>query len=223
MITGRPLLGEHVWRTGPVAIVTYEDDEIEWRRRIAAACLHYEIHYEDVIGSFYLITRPGARVRFATRGTRDAIEFPDGDAIVRHLIEIGAVLLIIDPFNHTHDIEDGNNNALIARVAAEIGRIARESSAAVLLLHHLRKASTGSTDDFMGATSLRATLRSVRILARMSGDLAEKMGLPRNQAWRYSCIAATKGNYAPPLGIAIWYRLEGVKLGKQQRPLSRGR
>jgi hypothetical protein len=33
MITGRLLLGERVWRTGPVAIVTYEDDETEWHRR----------------------------------------------------------------------------------------------------------------------------------------------------------------------------------------------
>src|SRR5262249_44454047 len=38
-ITGRALLAEHVWRTGPVASITYEDDETEWRRRIAAACL----------------------------------------------------------------------------------------------------------------------------------------------------------------------------------------
>jgi RecA-family ATPase len=37
MITGRELLGERVWRTGPVAIITDEDDEMEWRRRIAAA------------------------------------------------------------------------------------------------------------------------------------------------------------------------------------------
>src|SRR5580704_10099130 len=42
MITGRPLLGEHVWRTGPVAIITYEDDQTELCRRIAAACLQYD-------------------------------------------------------------------------------------------------------------------------------------------------------------------------------------
>ena len=39
MITGYPLLGEKVWRTGPVAIISYEDDQDEWERRIAAACL----------------------------------------------------------------------------------------------------------------------------------------------------------------------------------------
>ena len=37
MITGRPLLGERVWRRGPVAVITYEDDETEWQRRIAGA------------------------------------------------------------------------------------------------------------------------------------------------------------------------------------------
>jgi hypothetical protein len=42
-ITGRPLLGEKVWRTGPVAIITYEDDQEESHRRIAAACEHHRV------------------------------------------------------------------------------------------------------------------------------------------------------------------------------------
>ena len=37
MITGKALLDETVWKPGPVAIVTYEDDATEWHRRIAAA------------------------------------------------------------------------------------------------------------------------------------------------------------------------------------------
>ena len=69
-------------------------------------------------------------------------------------------MLIIDPFNNAHAMEDGNNNVAIAAVAQEISTIAREANVAVLLLHHLRKGSTGSIDDLMGATSLRANFRS---------------------------------------------------------------
>jgi hypothetical protein len=212
MITGRDLLGERVWRTGPVGIVTYEDDQVEWERRIAAACLHYNINYEAVIGSFHFFTRPGGRISFAAMGPHGVV-FPDGDAIIAHLKRIGAALLIIDPFNHAHQLEDGNSNVAIAKVAGEVGRIARESGAAALVLHHLRKGSTGIADDLMGATSLRATFRSCRILARMTENEGKDLQLPRGQAWRHSRIAATKANFAPPPELATWFRLESVKLG----------
>jgi hypothetical protein len=81
------------------------------------------------------------------------------------------------------------------------------------VLHHLRKGSSGAPDDLMGATSLRATFRSCRILARMTEKEAEALGLPTRQEWRYSRIAGTKENYAPPPELACWYRLESVSLG----------
>jgi hypothetical protein len=212
MTTGKELLGERVWRSGPVAIITYEDDEIEWRRRIAAACLHYKLDYEKLITRFHFIDRPRGRVRLAAPSPNGTV-FPDGDAIIVNLKRIGAVLLIIDPFNHAHSLEDGNSNALIAQVAGEAARIARESTVALLALHHLRKGSTGSPDDLMGATSLRATFRATRILQRMTEGQAEKLQLPRNEAWRCSSVAGSKDNYAPPPQRATWYRLESVSLG----------
>lgn len=221
MITGGALLGEHVWRKGPVAIVTYEDGETEWRRRIAAACLHYGINYEIVIGSFHFISRPGSRVCFAAPGPRGVV-FPDGDTIIKQLKAIGAVLLIVDPLNHAHNLEDGNNNVIIAKVAGEVTRVAQESDVAALVLHHLREGSTGDPDDLMGALSLRATFRACRILARMTTKEAEGLGLPSRQAWRYSRIAGTKENYAPPPEIATWYRLESVALNNGSELYSDG-
>jgi AAA domain len=209
IITGKPLLGERVWRKGPVAIVTYEDDETEWHRRIAAACLHYKLDYEDALRNFHFLSKPGDRVSFAT--VKDSnVTFPDGDEIVRHLKNIGAVLLIIDPFNHAHELDDGNNNVMVAKVAAEVSRIVREAPAAGLVLHHLRKSSSGAPDDLMGATSLRATFRSARILSRMTPDIAEKMKI--TDPWRYIRVAGSKENYAPPPEKATWFKLISVRL-----------
>jgi hypothetical protein len=213
MITGQPLLGERVWRKGPVAIISYEDDATEWQRRIAAACMHYGLDYETMIVSFYFISRPGGRVSFAAHSLDGSVRFPDGDAVVQQLKDIGAAMLIIDPYNHCHMLEDGNSNALMAQVASEIARVAQQSGVAALILHHLRKGSTGIVDDLMGATSLRATFRACRILQRMTEEEAEKLGLPRRQAWRHSKIAGNKENYAPPPDTAVWYRLESVALG----------
>jgi hypothetical protein len=212
MITGHPLLDEFIWRTGSVAIVSYEDDEIEWRRRIAAACIHYKLDYESVIKCFYFICRPGSRICLAAQSSRGRVIFPDRNAIIDQLKAIGAVLLIVDPLNHAHSLEDGNNNVLIAKVAGEVTRIARESNVAGLVLHHLRKGATGDADDLMGATSLRATFRACRILARMTAKEAEDLQLSARQAWRYSRIAGTKENYAPPPERATWYKLESTAL-----------
>ena len=210
VITGRPLLGEKIWRSGPVGVVTYEDDEMEWHRRIAAACCHHDLDYASMLPGFRFIRKPGGRVSFASM-TPGGTVFPDGEAIVEALHEIGAALLIIDPFNHAHDLDDGNNNAMIAKVAGEMMRIAQASKAAVLVLHHLRKGASGQADDLMGATSLRATFRSARILSRMTEDEATKLGIVEN-AWRYIRIAGTKENYAPPPDKATWFKLVSVPL-----------
>lgn len=210
MITGKPLLGERVWRQGPVAIISYEDDQDEWHRRIAAACEHYGISYDLALDNIVFITRPRDRIVFAAMRDGTPV-YPDGDDIITALRDIGAVLLIIDPLNHAHAFEDGNSNVMMAKVAAEINRIAWQGGVAALVLHHLRKGSTGIADDLMGATSLRATFRSTRILARMTSDEASPLGIKR-EAWRYSRIAGSKENYSPPPDKATWFKLESVRL-----------
>jgi hypothetical protein len=210
MITGKPLLGEHVWRAGSVGVIAYEDDEDEWHRRIAAACRHHEIDYATATASIYFIRRPGGRVSFA-RQTLETTVFPDGDAIIRALKDIAAVMLIVDPLNHAHELDDGNNNVLMAKVAGEMMRIAREANVAVLVLHHLRKGNSGQPDDLMGATSLRATFRAARVLQRMTPEEGAKRQI--NDPWRYIRIASSKENYARPPDRQKWYRLIGVPLG----------
>lgn len=208
-ITGKPLLGEKVWTPGPVAIVTYEDDKDEWHRRFAAACLHYGLDYDEVLADLYFLTFPDRKVVLAALREGRTI-FPDGDEIVETLRAIRAVNLQIDPLNHAHDLQDGNSNVLIAQLALEIDRIAREAWVAALVLHHLRKGASGDPDDLMGATSLRATFRSSRILARMDPETAKKMEV--EEPWRYVRIAGSKENYAPPPDKATWYRLHSVRL-----------
>ena len=210
MITGKPLLGERVWRAGPVVIVTYEDDEDEWHRRIAAACAHYELDYAHVLANIYFLRKPDGRVSFAAVENGGVI-FPDGREITDKLQAVNAVLLIVDPFNHAHDFDDGNNNVMIAKVAGELSKVARDSGVAVLVLHHLRKGANGTPDDLMGATSLRATFRSCRILARMPPEVAEKMKVP--DPWRHVRIVGSKENYAPPPEKGTWFKLIGVHLG----------
>jgi AAA domain len=211
-ITGEPLLGERVWRKGPVAIVTYEDDEEEWHRRIAVACLKYNLDYVKILESVYFIHKHDeTKVSFGS-GNGGGMAFPDSAGMIKTLNNLGIVLLVIDPFNHAHDGDDGNNNVMIAKVAAEVARIARATKVAVMVLHHLRKGSSGQPDDLMGALSLRATFRSCRILMRMTEEAAAQMKIT-DGAWRYIRIAGSKENYTPPPDKSTWYKLESIPLG----------
>jgi hypothetical protein len=100
---------------------------------------------------------------------------------------------------------------MMAKVAAEMNRIAADSGVAGLVLHHLRKGSTGQVDDIMGATSVRATFRSSRVMTKMMTEEAELD--VTDGAWRYSRISGSKENYAPPPDKATWFRLASVSLG----------
>jgi hypothetical protein len=222
-ITGRPLLGEKVWRAGPVAIITYEDDQEEWERRIAGACIHYELDYEETIGSFYFIHKDRGKITLAERmGRNGTLGFPSTSGIVRYLRQHGIALLIIDPFNSAHTLEDGNNNVAIAAVAQEITSIAQQSRCAVLLLHHLRKGASGGVDDLMGAVALRANFRACRILQVCSAEMAEQLGIPPDEAYRYLCVVGSKENYAPPLADRMWFRKLSVTLGNPSEDYPEG-
>jgi hypothetical protein len=211
-VTCKPLLGERIWRQGPVGIITYEDDETEWLRRIAAACMHYGIDYNDIRPHIFFLFREDRRIAIAAQ-TQNRIVYPDSVGIIARLKQERAAGLFVDPFNAAHEIDDGNSNVLIARVAMETIRIARGADVTAVVLHHLRKGATGDVDDLMGATSLRASFRACRILSRMTGEDAAKLGIDERERRRYFRIASTKENYAPPPDEAVWFKLESIDLG----------
>jgi hypothetical protein len=213
LITGRDdILGEKVWRKGNVAIVTYEDGIEEWQRRFAAACIQHSEDYERVMQSVRFVVKRGGRVVFAQAG-REGVLFPDSASIAQGLKAGGFVLMLIDPFNNAHALEDGNNNVAIAAVAAEMSRIASVAGVVVLVLHHLRKGARGDPDDLMGALMLRANFRACRIFQKMTAEEAGKLGIATKDAWRYIRLSGTKENYNIPADKAVWVKLESVPLG----------
>lgn len=214
VITGKPLLGDKVHRTGQVMIVTYEDKLEEWQRRIAAACMHYDLDYDVILDHIAFLDKASGLIAFAQPNPREGgpISCADADDIISEMKDFGAVLLIVDPLNRAHGFDDGNNNVAMAQVAGAMDRVAGEAQAAVLVLHHLRKGSTGIADDMMGATSVRATFRSSRVLAKMQKVEGEALGIKEDH-WRYSRISGSKDNYAPPPDEAVWFKLESVLLG----------
>ena len=151
--------------------------------------------------SFYFITSPRSQITFAARlaspRSDSKIGFPDSEAVIRHLKVIKPALFIVDQPGACARTQKFQRHD--RPVAGEISRISAETGATALVLYHLHKGSTGEIDDLMGATALRSTFRSTRILARMTRDEAQGFKLPPAEAWRYSRIASTKENYTPHL------------------------
>ena len=214
-VTGRRLLGEKVWRPGPVVIISYEDSQDEWRRRIKAACIHYQLDYEECVSQIYFLNPAAAdsgRISFGKLAEENEA-FSDADEVIDAIQSVGAVLFIIDPFNQCHNMPDGNSNVMVAQVASEIARVCHETGAAGLALHHLRKSQTGAADDILGAVALRATFRSARVLCRMTTEEARAVQIPEKERFRYSRISDGKENYAPPMDRSTWVKLESIELG----------
>jgi hypothetical protein len=212
LVTGRPLLGEKVWRSGAVGIITYEDDPTEWLRRIAAACIHHNVKYDDIRPHIFVLLRSGGRVVLAQRGPSKETIYPDSDAIIAKLKARNAVALVIDPFNSVHEMDDGNSNVQIARVAMEVTSIAQRANVAAFVLHHLRKGATGDPDDLMGAVALRANFRACRIMQAMSAEDGKHLGIAETQRFRYLRITSGKANYAPRASEARWFQLITIRL-----------
>lgn len=212
VITGRPLLGEKVWRTGKVAILTYEDDELEWRRRIWVACKHHELDYEFVISNIYFMTCDDRYLALARTEDGQTV-FPDSADIIECLIAQNILLWIIDPWNSAHDLPDGNNNPQMAKAAREVSAISQAANAATLALHHLRKGAEGKIDDLMGAIALRATSRSTIIMCRMITGDAETLGISEHDRKGLFRTTDSKQNYAEAPDEAAWFKLVDVPVG----------
>jgi hypothetical protein len=91
------------------------------------------------------------------------------------------------------------------------------TTAAVELVHHVRKLAPGqemTADDARGASALVGKARSVRLLNGMTKEEAEQAGIDDRR--RFFRMVNGKANLALPPEKAIWRQLISVSLGNGQ-------
>jgi AAA domain len=120
-------------------------------------------------------------------------------------------VLIIDPFVASHQVQENDNNAVNAVVAAWAA-IAEQTNCSIELIHHSRKTNNNETivEDARGASALLAAARSVRTINVMTKDEAEKANIDNRRS--YFRISNGKANLAPPPDNAWWCRIQSVPL-----------
>ena len=133
------------------------------------------------------------------------------DGIIR--IGAGARLIILDTLSRWH-ASDENDNSEMAAVIAIFERIARETGAAIVYLHHTSKGATlngqgSSQQATRGASSIVDNARWQGYLERLSEAEAARAGISEEHRPLYVKAGVAKQNYGPPVGERWYRRAEG--------------
>jgi hypothetical protein len=215
LVTGRGFLGEHVHHSVPAWVMNLEDPLDELNRRVAALMALHALPREAVAGRLHLTSGRVRRLRMAEFGEAGIVH-PDQRAVVDAAVANGIGLIVVDPFVKSHALDE-NANTHMDVAATAWAEVAEAAGAAVLLVHHVRKASAerpgGDVDSMRGAKSLSDAARAAALLAPMTADEAEQLSVPARQRWRHVRLDDAKLNMAPRADTALWYRLESVSLG----------
>ncbi len=207
--TGKVDCGHAVKVHGPIMLINLEDPKDELDRRVMACAMHHGLALAD-LKDFHFASGEDYPLILA-RDSKDGVVV--NEPVVNHIIAdvkaLGAVLLIIDPFVALHGVNE-NDNMAIEAVAAVLRRIARETGAAVSIVHHARKGKAvdqrGELDTGRGASALGAAARICHTLYTMSAKEAKDFGRTPDQARWLLRLDSAKGNYSAPQASCVWFR-----------------
>lgn len=217
MVTGRDLMGDAPPEPLRVWCWNGEDPQHELERRVAAACLHYQITPEQIDSR--LMNDSGRDVPITiAQGNAQGVQvaIPTRDALVKAIKANRIDVLVVDPFATSHAVPENDNAAMNAVISAWRD-IAAMTNCAIELVHHVSKAGAMNGDDLgiyaaRGAGALIDGVRSARFLTRMRTDEAEKFGIVEQDAARHFRVNMGKANLAPP-DKATWRKMIPVHLG----------
>jgi RecA-family ATPase len=148
MACGRNFLGGQV-AARPLAVWYWnlEDPPEEIDRRIAAILLHYNLDQTEIEGQLFINSTSDDDQLIIAVKQRDELVIchPVADALKAEMRMRAIDVMIIDPFVSCHRANE-NDSAAIDAVAKTWATIARNVSASVDLVHHVRKPSGASSE-----------------------------------------------------------------------------
>ena len=131
---GGPWLGSTISQgAGPVIYWGAEDSQAI-PERIAAHKAHFELSYSA--DRLHVVRNPAGR-RLTLSDTAWV------ETLLRRASELGASLIVIDTLSLAGDLEDENGAGEVGRLMARLIRLADESGAHVMVLHHPPKGGSG--------------------------------------------------------------------------------
>lgn len=216
--TGRAFLGTIVKEKTKVWVINLEDPRVELELRTAALMKHYNITHEELHGNLFLDGEDDIQITLAAE-TRDGIIRNDAllEYMTKKIRELDIGLVIIDPLVSAHAVNE-NANVQVQIVVAMLRQLARDTNAAVHLVHHIRKSngSDADVDSIRGANSLIGAARAARVINRVSLDDCLRLGLDEDESHGVFRVDDAKANLAEPIFKATYMRTIGVQIDNEE-------
>jgi len=219
--SARNIMGIDPLGLGRVAMYNNEDDMDELKRRTAAIMQRHGISFEDITDPIYedrtnIFMQSGENNLFnIAKRSKDGkgIISDHADKLIAFLVQYKIDLVIIDPFAETHQAKENDNDEIL-RVAQMYRGVAQKANCAVLIVHHTRKPSNGSSsghsgnlDSMRGASSLGGAVRIALTFDSMSKEEAKTYGIPPEQCHRYAKLVFAKANMSK-MDEIFWFQWE---------------
>ena len=219
--TGRSLTGEVIHKQGKVWLINNEDDTDEQLRRLMGIAQHHDIPWQTLKENLFLTCGYGSPYIVAHHDqTGNVIAHPNAEKIIAEAKAKQIDFIVFDPFITMHDTEE-NDNGAIQQVANVLKHIAKETGAAIEIIHHTKKMGgkkdsethAGDVESGRGASSLKDACRIGTTLARMDPKTATKFGINFEDEGRFLVrLDHGKGNFSGPPEGAAWFKQVSVQL-----------
>jgi hypothetical protein len=218
MAIGRDLLDDFKpLKCGPlkVLMLSLEDDRHELLRRHKAIVEHYDLSRSEIA-----LYQENLRVIYDSEGvvkvaSEDNQAVTENHRVVAYLSsEIEghcADVVNIDPLISIHGVDE-NRNTHLQVVVRILRHLARHHDVAMHYVHHNRKGSGQSADDFRGGVALRDGSRALRMMAKMTKDEAQAIGISSENAQTLVGIFSGKANFEVGAAEKTWLNIQAVCL-----------
>src|ERR1700722_9390194 len=212
----RNLLGNKVFQQVNCAVFNLEDPMEELERRLAAIMIHHKIKERELRGRYFLHSAESRKVVIAQLDKEGfEVIYPDKDALIAQFIANKIGIAVVDPFSESHSLEENSNPHMVKAMAAW-REVARETNAAILLVHHVRKGTSLDIEAARGAKAMTDSARVGLLMTPMSPEEAVSFDLTEEERIAYVRLDNAKTNMAPKAAEARWFKLAQVELGNTE-------
>lgn len=194
-----------------VLFINAEDDYDEIRRRLAAALqVMPDLDREMLCMNFKVADAEKMVIAKFDPRKKELIHQPMYEALVQTIKDNEIDIVVVDPFAETFSLDENSNNEL--KEAGILWRnIARETNAALLLVHHTKKYATGMAGDVDAARGASALIGIARIVCTLFPMTERESELlltkdKRGERYRYLRFDDAKANLNLASTIARWFR-----------------
>ena len=180
---------------GPLKVlyINNEDDREEVQRRLAAVCRELGVDPAELAGRFHHYS--GDNLVLAKKEPGPGPEMlakTDGfESLAGWCRQESYDVIVLDPLVEFFDGLDENDNQHMAFFMRTIRELARETSAAILMVHHFRKSGVGGESDSMrGGSAIVNSCRLALTFERDDKTVPAKAG-------KVIRVTGAKANYQP--------------------------